>query len=115
VRHRAQGSPPSSVAANGEQVDPSNMMPAPNQEPWPGQKAELTTERVASTIPKGDSDANWSYPSPQMFYNGAWRRTARTPPALSPCLSRIANSSFSSVGLMPRHLRVCSVEAQGQG
>ena len=79
--HRAQGSPPPSVAANGEQVDPSNMMPAPNQEPWPGQTAELTTERVASTIPKGDFDANWSYPSPQMFYNGAWRRTAR----ISPC------------------------------
>eukprot|EP01052_Picozoa_sp_SAG31_P031248 SAG31_NODE_3292_length_4454_cov_2.328588_1_plen_102_part_00 len=56
------------------QIDPRNNMPAPNQEPWPGQQAPLNTARVVSTIPKGDSDSNWDYPSEQMFYNALQRK-----------------------------------------
>lgn len=52
-------------------VDPRNNMPlAPNQQPYPGQRVLLPTERVKSTIPKGGTDSTWDYPSPQMFYNG---------------------------------------------
>lgn len=53
-------------------LDPSNNMPAePNQQPAPGQKKLLSTERVVSNIPKGNTTSTWVYPSPQMFFNGA--------------------------------------------
>lgn len=52
-------------------LDPSNNMPwEPNQRPWAGQRAPLSTQRVASSIPKGGTADSWLYPSPQMFYNG---------------------------------------------
>merc|ERR1719198_236007 len=51
------------------------MMPASaNQAPAPGQKMALSTERVASSIPRADADATWSYPSPQMFWNALVRK-----------------------------------------
>lgn len=73
----------SSAAAAGpvynvyaEVIDPKNMMPAnPNQKPAPGQKAELSTARQESSIPKGGTEAStWLYPSPQMFYNALVRK-----------------------------------------
>jgi hypothetical protein len=55
----------------GQQLDPSNQMPAePNQLPFPGQHKLLSTSRQQSNIPKGGTDSTWLYPSPQMFYNG---------------------------------------------
>lgn len=52
-------------------LDPKNNMPLePNQQPCPGQKKLLSTDRMASNIPKGGTDATWVYPSPQMFFNG---------------------------------------------
>ena len=61
-------------------LDPKNNMPLEaNQEPFPGQRKLLSTQRQESTIPKGGTDAAWTYPSPQMFYNGA----------LSGCLFKI--------------------------
>ena len=42
----------------------------PNQQPFPGQRRYISTEREASTIPKGGTETTWVYPSPQMFYNG---------------------------------------------
>lgn len=53
-------------------LDPKNNMPLePNQQPCPGQKRLLSTERQASNIPKGGTESTWVYPSPQMFFNGA--------------------------------------------
>ena len=57
-----------------QEIDPNNMMPAPNQAPAPGQSVPLPVERVKSTIPKGGVDGNWLYPSPQMFYNSLVRK-----------------------------------------
>ena len=58
-------------------VNPDNNMPFnPNQLPSPGQKNELPTKRVKSTIPKAGGDT-WLFPSPQMFYN-AMRRKGKT-------------------------------------
>merc|ERR1711957_692389 len=60
-----------------EELDPSNMMPAANQEIAPGQQFPLSTERIMSTIPKGDAAVEGearSYPSPQMFYNALIRK-----------------------------------------
>jgi cytochrome c heme-lyase len=52
--------------------DPRNNMPLqPNQQPFPGQRRPISTERQQSSIPKGGTDESWVYPSPQMFYNGA--------------------------------------------
>lgn len=57
-------------------IDPTNQMPAnPNQKPAPGQAAPLSTDRVASGIPKGGTAAEtWTYPSPQMFWNALVRK-----------------------------------------
>ena len=55
-------------------IDPSNMMPPPNQAMAPGQAEPLPVERVQSTIPKGGTDGTWLYPSPQMFYNSLVRK-----------------------------------------
>jgi len=57
-------------------LDPKNNMPLePNQQPCPGQKKLLSTDRVQSNIPKGGTDSTWIYPSPQMFYNGEFGET----------------------------------------
>jgi cytochrome c heme-lyase len=56
-------------------LDPKNNMPlAANQQPCPGQRRLLSTDRIESTIPKGGTDATWVYPSPQMFYNALKRK-----------------------------------------
>ena len=59
-----------------EPIDPKNNMPATaNQEPAPGQRITLNTERVKSSIPKaGTDDGTWVYPSPQMFWNALVRK-----------------------------------------
>lgn len=70
---------PSAAAANplaklqgSDLLDPKNNMPLePNQQPCPGQRVPLSTERLQSNIPKGGTDTTWLYPSPQMFFNGA--------------------------------------------
>ena len=56
-------------------LDPKNNMPLePNQQPCPGQKKLLSTDRVTSNIPKGGTEATWVYPSPQMFFNALRRK-----------------------------------------
>jgi len=57
-----------------QEIDPNNMMPAPNQSPAPGQSEPLPIERVKSSIPKGGTEGTWLYPSPQMFYNSLVRK-----------------------------------------
>ena len=63
---------------NEKDVDPTNMMPPPNQRPSPDQPFELSTARVTSSIPKfhknHEKDNNWQYPSPQMFWNAMLRK-----------------------------------------
>lgn len=69
---------PSPLAAlqGSDLLDPKNNMPLEaNQQPCPGQRKPLSTERMQSNIPKGGTDTTWLYPSPQMFFNGA--RVAR--------------------------------------
>lgn len=49
-----------------------NLMYAENQKPHPKQKNALDTDRITASIPRAtqdNSDVNWVYPSPQMFYN----------------------------------------------
>jgi cytochrome c heme-lyase len=62
--------------AEGERLNPFNMMPASNQQPAPGQSKPLSTDRVTSTIPQGSGGqtGRWVYPSEQMFYNALLRK-----------------------------------------
>jgi len=61
-------------APRGGALDPRNNMPLePNQQPSPGQQKPLSTERCPSIIPKGGVAGTWTFPSPQMVFNGAWR------------------------------------------
>lgn len=59
----------------GQRIDPTNQMPAqPAQNKHPEQVKELPTERIQSTIRKGGTEATWTYPSEQMFYNALKRK-----------------------------------------
>lgn len=40
----------------------------------PNQAVALPTSREASTIPRGDGDGTWEYPSPQQMYNALLRK-----------------------------------------
>lgn len=55
-------------------IDPSNMMPPPNQQPAPDQPFPLQVNRQESKIPRAGSDKNWVYPSEQMFWNAMLRK-----------------------------------------
>jgi len=71
-----QGSEPAlvSVPSDGKEMNPTNMMPAPNQQPSPDQPFPLPTERVKSSIPNPNTGQTWVYPSQQMFWNAMKRK-----------------------------------------
>ncbi|KAL7622461.1 holocytochrome c synthase [Parahypoxylon ruwenzoriense] len=45
-----------------------------SQAPAPNQTLALPTSREPSTIPRGNGDGNWEYPSPQQMYNALLRK-----------------------------------------
>lgn len=45
-----------------------------SQAPAANQTQALPTSREPSTIPRGDGDGNWEYPSPQQMYNALLRK-----------------------------------------
>lgn len=49
---------------------PSNL----SQERAEHQTIHLPTEREMSSIPRGDAESNWEYPSPQQMYNAMLRK-----------------------------------------
>jgi len=56
-------------------VDPTNMMPPPNQQPASDQPFSLETNRVESSIPNANKPGEtWVYPSQQMFWNAMLRK-----------------------------------------
>ncbi|XP_068438076.1 holocytochrome c-type synthase-like isoform X3 [Clinocottus analis] len=55
-------------------IDPSNMMPPPNQVPAQDQPFALPLAREESTIPRHNMEKNWVYPSEQMFWNAMLRK-----------------------------------------
>ncbi|KAL1006688.1 hypothetical protein UPYG_G00075430 [Umbra pygmaea] len=55
-------------------IDPTNMMPPPNQLPSPDQPFPLPLNREESTIPRAGTDKKWVYPSEQMFWNAMLRK-----------------------------------------
>ncbi|XP_007885304.1 cytochrome c-type heme lyase isoform X2 [Callorhinchus milii] len=57
-----------------DDIDPSNMMPPPNQQPAPDQPFPLSVNREESHIPMANSEKYWVYPSEQMFWNAMLRK-----------------------------------------
>ncbi|XP_043081530.1 holocytochrome c-type synthase isoform X2 [Puntigrus tetrazona] len=55
-------------------IDPTNMMPPPNQVPAPDQPFPLSVKREESKIPRSGTGQNWVYPSEQMFWNAMLRK-----------------------------------------
>ncbi|KAG2461226.1 CCHL lyase, partial [Polypterus senegalus] len=74
---------PMRAAAGGtrkpDDIDPTNMMPPPNQKPAPDQPFPLSIAREESSIPRANSEKRWVYPSEQMFWNAMLRKGYELP------------------------------------
>lgn len=56
-------------------LNPLNYMPSNiSQARSKNQTVALPVERTVSSIPRGDADSNWEYPSPQQMYNAMLRK-----------------------------------------
>lgn len=56
-------------------LNPLNYMFASiSQDRAPNQTVDLPVDREISSIPRGDSQGNWEYPSPQQMYNAMLRK-----------------------------------------
>ena len=56
-------------------LNPLNYMPSTlSQERASQQTRALPTSRTTSSIPRGDTNTNWEYPSPQQMYNAMLRK-----------------------------------------
>lgn len=56
-------------------LNPLNYMPSYiSQSRAENQKKALPVERTVSSIPRGDAESNWEYPSPQQMYNAMLRK-----------------------------------------
>jgi len=62
------------ATAQGQDIDPANMMPPANQVPAPDQPFDLSVNRQESKIPRAGTEKNWVYPSEQMFWNAMLRK-----------------------------------------
>ncbi|KAI1334554.1 cytochrome c heme lyase [Xylariaceae sp. FL0016] len=88
VKHTPSETPPSACpvkhAPNAAEPDTQSTLSKLNplnymfreisQAPAPDQTYALPTSREPSTIPRGDGDGNWEYPSPQQMYNALLRK-----------------------------------------
>lgn len=56
-------------------LNPLNYMPSNlSQSRASNQIEDLPVEREMSSIPRGDAESNWEYPSPQQMYNAMLRK-----------------------------------------
>ena len=63
-------------------LNPLNYMPTSiSQARAADQTVSLPLERETSSIPRGDSECNWEYPSPQQMYNAMLRKGYTDTPA----------------------------------
>ena len=68
---RQRNSPASTLS----RLNPLNYMPSNlSQSRAPNQSVFLPLERETSSIPRGDAESNWEYPSPQQMYNAMLRK-----------------------------------------
>lgn len=63
------------LSSSRSKLNPLNYMPSYiSQSRAEQQKKELPVERTLSSIPRGDAESNWEYPSPQQMYNAMLRK-----------------------------------------
>lgn len=75
VESAAPSAPASSSGSFLSKLNPLNYMPTDlSQSRAPDQTVYLPTDRTLSSIPRGDADQNWEYPSPQQMYNAMLRK-----------------------------------------
>lgn len=68
-------SSPSSQPSTTSKFNPLNYMPSNiSQSRAEHQTIHLPLEREMSSIPRGDAESNWEYPSPQQMYNAMLRK-----------------------------------------
>ena len=64
-----------SSSSTSSRLNPLNyMFPNLSQTRASNQTVDLPTDRETSSIPRGDADSNWEYPSPQQMYNAMLRK-----------------------------------------
>lgn len=67
--------PASTESSTLSKLNPLNyMFHTISQAPAPNQTVALPTSREESTIPRGDGEGTWEYPSPQQMYNALLRK-----------------------------------------
>lgn len=71
----AKAPEPAQKSSTLSRLNPLNYMFASiSQERAPNQTVDLGIERELSSIPRGDTQGNWEYPSPQQMYNAMLRK-----------------------------------------
>lgn len=75
--------PPSTTPSYISKLNPLNYMPSnlANTREHAEQSIALPLDREASTIPRGDGQGHWEYPSPQQMYNAMLRKGYTDTPA----------------------------------
>ncbi|MCJ1405760.1 holocytochrome c synthase [Xylographa trunciseda] len=64
-----------SISSTFSKLNPLNYMPSNiSQSRAANQTVRLPVEREISSIPRGDAETNWEYPSPQQMYNAMLRK-----------------------------------------
>lgn len=67
--------PPTAQPSTLSKLNPLNyMFSSISQERAANQTVDLPVDREPSTIPRGDAEGNWEYPSPQQMYNAMLRK-----------------------------------------
>ncbi|KAK5070201.1 holocytochrome c synthase [Lithohypha guttulata] len=104
---------PSSWSAT---LNPLNYMPTFKNERSSDspQSVNLPLERELSTIPRGDSDSNWEYPSPQQMYNAMLRKGHTDTPA-EDVESMVAVHNFLNEGAWNEIVEWENIFAKGLG
>lgn len=80
----ADGAKPAATTSTTlSKLNPLNYMPKviSNERDSTHQTVDLPLEREPSTIPRGDGQGNWEYPSPQQMYNAMLRKGYTDTPA----------------------------------
>lgn len=85
VKHDAAASKPAQskdTPSYISKLNPLNYMPElANKREHNEQRIKLPLDREASSIPRGDGQGNWEYPSPQQMYNAMLRKGYTDTPA----------------------------------
>jgi cytochrome c heme-lyase len=85
-----------------------------NQQEHAEQTVSLPLSRETSSIPRGDSDANWEYPSPQQMYN-AMLRKGYTDTPVDAVESMVAVHNFLNEGTWNEIVTWESIFSKGLG